>query len=95
MMLQQDAADDYVISTGETRTVLDFLKASFELVDLDYRKYVQIDPNLYRPAEVDYLKGQPHKAKTVLGWEPKISFKELVEDMVNSDIKEYAHVQKF
>ena len=92
MMLQQDAADDYVISTGETRTVLDFLKASFELVDLDYRKYVQIDPNLYRPAEVDYLKGQPHKAKTVLGWEPKISFKELVEDMVNSDIKEYAHV---
>lgn len=92
MMLQHDVADDYVVSTGETRTVLDFLKASFELVDLDYKKYVQIDPNLYRPAEVDYLKGQANKAKTILGWEPEISFEELVEDMVNSDIKEYAHV---
>jgi GDPmannose 4,6-dehydratase len=92
MMLQHDIADDYVVSTGETRTVLDFLKASFELVDLDYKKYVQIDPNLYRPAEVDYLKGQANKAKTILGWEPEISFEELVEDMVNSDIKEYSHV---
>lgn len=92
MMLQHDVSDDYVVSTGETRTVLDFLKASFELVDLDYKKYVQIDPNLYRPVEVDYLRGQANKAKTILGWEPEISFEELVEDMVNSDIKEYAHV---
>jgi len=92
MMLQHDSADDYVISTGQTRTVLDFLKASFELVNLDYKKYVQIDPSLYRPAEVDYLKGQPTKAKGILGWEPEISFQELVEDMVNSDIKEYSHV---
>lgn len=92
MMLQHDIADDYVVSTGETRTVLDFLKASFELVGLDYKKYVQIDPNLYRPAEVDYLKGQANKAKTTLGWEPEISFEELVKDMVNSDIKEYSHV---
>lgn len=92
MMLQHDSADDYVISTGQTRTVLDFLKASFELVNLDYKKYVQIDPSLYRPAEVDYLKGQPTKAKGILGWEPEISFQELVADMVNSDIKEYSHV---
>jgi len=92
MMLQHDSADDYVVSTGQTRTVLDFLKASFELVDLDYRKYVQIDPNLYRPAEVDYLKGRANKAKTILGWEPEISFEELVKDMVNSDTKEYTHV---
>lgn len=92
MMLQHDSADDYVISTGQTRTVLDFLKASFELVNLDYKKYVQIDPSLYRPAEVDYLKGKPTKAKGILGWEPEISFQELVEDMVNSDIKEYSHV---
>jgi GDPmannose 4,6-dehydratase len=92
MMLQYDNADDYVVSTGQTRTVLDFLKASFELVGLDYKRYVQIDPTLYRPAEVDYLKGQANKAKTILGWEPEISFQELVEDMVNSDIKEYSHV---
>lgn len=92
MMLQQDIPDDYVISTGQTRTVLDFLKIAFGLVDLDYTKYVEIDPDLYRPAEVEYLKGSSKKAEKAIGWKPEISFSELVEDMVNSDIKAYSYV---
>jgi GDPmannose 4,6-dehydratase len=92
MMMQHDVPDDYVIATGETRTVLDFLKAAFNHVNLDYKEYVEIDPSLYRPAEVEYLKGLPDKAKDVLGWEPEISFDELVVDMVESDIKSYSYV---
>jgi GDPmannose 4,6-dehydratase len=92
MMLQQDTPDDYVISTGQTRTVLDFLQIAFGLVNLDYTKYVEIDPNLYRPAEVEYLKGSSEKARRQLGWIPEISFEQLVEDMVNSDIKAYSYV---
>lgn len=92
MMLQQDIPDDYVIATGETRTVLDFLKIAFGLVNLDYTKHVEIDPELYRPAEVEYLKGSSLKAEKAIGWKPEISFDELVEDMVNSDIKAYSYV---
>jgi GDPmannose 4,6-dehydratase len=92
MMLQEDVPDDYVIATGETRTVLDFLKIAFGLVNLDYTQHVEIDANLYRPAEVEYLKGSPEKARKQLGWVPEISFAELVEDMVNSDIKAYSYV---
>lgn len=92
MMLQQDVPDDYVIATGQTRTVLDFLKIAFGIVGLDYTKHVEIDPTLYRPAEVEYLKGHPEKAYRHLGWKPDISFSELVEDMVNSDIKAYSYV---
>jgi GDPmannose 4,6-dehydratase len=87
MMLQHSVADDYVVATGETRTVLDFVKRAFDHVNLDYTKYLEIDPDLYRPAEVEYLKGSPIKAKSVLGWKPEISFEELVIDMVESDIK--------
>lgn len=92
MMLQQNKPDDYVIATGETRTVLDFLKIAFGLVNLDYTKYVEIDPELYRPAEVEYLKGCSRKAEQEIGWTPEISFSDLVEDMVNSDIKAYNYV---
>jgi len=67
--------------------VLDFVKACFERVDLDYKNYIEIDPSLYRPAEVDYLLGNNSKAYEVMGWEPKISFEELVADMVDSDLK--------
>ena len=89
LMLQQDVADDFVISSGKAYTVRDFVDKAFKLVDLDYNDYVVIDPEFYRPAEVDYLKGDCSKAKKVLGWEPKISFDQLVQDMVSSDIELY------
>src|SRR5690606_28583838 len=85
-MLQQDAPDDYVIATGETHTVRDFCEAAFSHLDLDYQKYVEIDPKFYRPAEVNLLIGDASKAKRELGWEPKVSFKELVARMVDADL---------
>ena len=91
LMLQQDEPDDFVICTGQTHMILDFVKISFEYVNLDYTKYVEIDPSLYRPAEVDYLKGCNNKAKKNLKWIPTISFEELVHDMVDSDLKAYSY----
>jgi GDPmannose 4,6-dehydratase len=92
LMLQQDTADDYVVCTGKTHSVLDFLKESFELVDLDYTKYVEIDSKCYRPAEVNYFKGDNSKAKNKLNWSPSISLEDLVKDMVYNDIKAYTYV---
>lgn len=86
-MLQQDAAEDFVIATGITHTVKEFLEISFNLVNLNYEDYLKIDSDLYRPAEVDYLKGDTTKARKLLNWEPTISFKNLVADMVYSDIR--------
>jgi GDPmannose 4,6-dehydratase len=91
LMLQQDEPDDFVICTGQSYSVLDFVKMSFEYVNLDYTKYVEIDPSLYRPAEVDYLKGRNNKARKNLRWIPIISFEELVHDMVDSDLKAYSY----
>ena len=90
LMLQQDKADDFVISSGETHSIKEFLNAAFGLFNLDYEQFVEIDPDLYRPAEVEYLKGNSQKALNKLSWSPKISFEKLVEDMVYSDIKSYA-----
>ena len=90
LMLQQEQADDFVISTGETHSVKDFVNEAFKLVTLDPDRYVKIDPELYRPCEVNYLRGDGGKAREKLGWTPKISFKELVKEMVVSDIKKYA-----
>jgi len=90
LMLQQDHPDDYVVCTGETHKVLDFVKKAFEIVDLDYTKYVEIDSTLYRPAEVDYLCGRNSKAQKVLGWTPETTFHELVNEMVRYDIKNYS-----
>lgn len=90
LILQHDKADDFVISTGEAHTVQDFLEEAFNLVTLDYKRYVKIDPELYRPCEVNYLKGDSSKAQRVLNWRAKISFKDLVKDMVVADIKRYA-----
>ena len=90
LMLQQDKAEDFVISTGQAYKVYDFLTEAFKVVDLDFNDFVKIDPELYRPCEVNYLKGDSSKAKAKLGWTPKISFKDLVKDMVLSDIKKYA-----
>lgn len=86
LMLQQDKAEDYVIATGETHSVREFLDEAFGLVGLDWKKYVEIDPRYYRPAEVDSLLGNPAKAKEKLGWKPKTTFKELVKIMLEYDL---------
>ena len=87
LMLQQPKADDYVVATGEAHTVREFCEQAFACVDLDYKKYVEIDPRYLRPTEVDYLLGDPSKARKRLGWEPKTSFSELVKLMMESDMK--------
>jgi GDPmannose 4,6-dehydratase len=86
LMLQQDQPDDYVIATGETHSVEEFLTKAFSQVDLDWHDYVELDPKYLRPAEVDLLIGDASKAKRVLGWEPKVSFSELVQLMVDADL---------
>lgn len=86
LMLQQDKAEDFVISTGETHSVEEFAKLAFERLDLDYKKYVVVDPKFIRPAEVDQLVGDYSKAKKILKWEPSVTFKELVNIMVDADL---------
>jgi GDPmannose 4,6-dehydratase len=86
LMLQQDKPDDYVVSTGETHTVEEFVHLAFSHVGLDWRQYVVVDPQFYRPAEVDLLLGDPTKARRQLGWRPAVSFKQLVTMMVESDL---------
>ncbi len=87
LMLQQDKPDDFVIATGETHSVEEFVRAAFEYVDLDYKEFVVTDPRFVRPAEVDLLLGDPKKAKEKLGWEPTVSFEELVRMMVDADLE--------
>lgn len=87
LMLQQEKADDYVIATGESHTVQEFLEEVFELAQIDYRKFLQIDPRLYRPQEVPFLQGDSSKAQSILGWKPRHSFKELARMMYESDLK--------
>ena len=78
LMLQQDHPDDYVVATGETHSVREFCQVAFDHVGLDWEKHVVVDPKFYRPAEVDLLVGDPSKAKRILGWEPSVTFAELV-----------------
>ena len=87
LMLQQEQGDDYVVATGETHSVREFLDVAFGHVDLDWRKYVEIDPAYHRPAEVDILIGDSTKARKQLKWEPKTKFSELVKLMVDADLK--------
>lgn len=87
LMLQAPEGDDYVVATGETHSVREFLDIAFNLVNRDWNDYVKIDPRYYRPTEVDLLIGDPIKAKTKLGWKPKCSFPELVRLMVQEDIR--------
>ena len=87
LMLQQDSPDDYVLATGETHSVQEFLEAAFAHVDLDWRQYVEIDPRYFRPIEVDALLGDASKARRVLGWQPQVSFGELVRLMVDADLR--------
>lgn len=86
-MLQYDIPDDYVVATGETHTVYEFLQLAFDICNLDYKQYVEIDPEMYRPSEVEYLKGNSEKIRKNIGWQPTYSFEDLVKEMVDSDIK--------
>jgi GDPmannose 4,6-dehydratase len=87
LMLQQDKPDDFVIATGETHSVREFVELAFGELDLDYKKHVEIDPRYFRPTEVDALHGDASKAKRALGWTPTMSFVELVRLMVREDLK--------
>ncbi|MFO0560129.1 MAG: GDP-mannose 4,6-dehydratase [Polyangiales bacterium] len=87
LMLQQSTADDFVVGTGETHSVREFAELAFGRVGLDYRDFVELDAKYLRPSEVDLLLSDPSKAKETLGWQPKVSFTELVERMVDSDME--------
>lgn len=87
LMLQQDTPDDYVIATGETHTVQELVEVAFERAGLDWKKHVKIDKAFMRPAEVDLLIGDPSKAKRQLGWEPKLTFQQMIHMMVDADIE--------
>jgi len=88
LMLQQDTPDDYVVATNETHSVRDFCQETFNVLGLDWQKYVKYDQRYERPAEVELLIGNPEKARKKLGWEPKVRFKELVKIMVEHDLEE-------
>jgi GDPmannose 4,6-dehydratase len=87
LMLQQPTPDDYVVATGEAHSVKDLVQIAFSRVGLDWQKYVEIDHNLLRPAEVDHLIGNPAKARQILKWEPSVTFAGLVEMMVDADVE--------
>jgi GDPmannose 4,6-dehydratase len=87
LILQQDKPDDFVIATGETHSVREFVEEVFGRLDMDWHKYIEVDPVYFRPAEVDVLQGNAAKAAKVLGWKPKVSFKELAKMMTDADLK--------
>ncbi len=89
LMLQQPEPHDYVIGTGEAHTVKEFVETAFRLVGLDWKKYVEIDPRYYRPAEVDHLLADTKKAKEKLGWQPKTKFEDIVKIMLKHDLKKH------
>jgi GDPmannose 4,6-dehydratase len=93
-MMQEDSPEDYVVASGKTHSVADLVKTAFEFVGLNCEDYVIQDPKLFRPAEVDLLVGDPSKAKKNLGWEPQVSFKELIEMMVEADIERLKKQQR-
>jgi GDPmannose 4,6-dehydratase len=94
LMLQQDEPDDFVIATGKSRSVREFLETAFRCVDLDYKKYLVIDEKLYRPSEVNVLEGDVSKAHQTLKWFPEITFEGLVQEMVDSDLDWYSGPKK-
>ena len=87
LVLQQPVAEDFLFATGETHSVRELLEVAFSAAGLDWQKYVEMDPKLIRPAEVDHLCGDAAKAKQQLGWEPTTGFKQLIEMMVAADLK--------
>jgi GDPmannose 4,6-dehydratase len=94
LMLQQNEPDDYVIATGETHSVKEFLEEAFKYAELDWKKYVEIDKRYFRPLEVEFLQGDASKAKRKLNWEPKVKFKELVKMMVDADMKNLEEIKQ-
>jgi len=94
LMLQQDVPDDYVIATGETHTVREFVEQAFEYAGLNYRDHVTIDPRFIRPAEVEVLLGNSEKARTKLGWAPEVNFEQLVHMMMEEDLRLAADEKK-
>jgi len=90
LMLQHQEPEDFVIATGKSHSVRDFLETAFSCVGLDYHDYLAIDKDLYRPSEVNVLQGDASKARRKLGWEPTVSFEDLVKEMVESDLKWYS-----
>jgi GDPmannose 4,6-dehydratase len=94
LMLQQDRPDDYVIATGRTRTVREMCHVAFAYVGLDMNAHVVVDPDLFRPAEVDVLHGDPTKARQQLGWEPTISFEEMIHEMVEADLRRLSPLRR-
>lgn len=88
LMLQNDVPEDFVIATGTTHTVADFAKAAFDSIGYNWKDYVEVDPQLFRPTEVDFLIGDYSKAKNVLGWEPETTFEKMVSMMIEKDLKQ-------
>ncbi len=93
LMLQQDSPDDYVVATGKTHTVKDLVRIAFEHADLDWERFVVIDPRFIRPAEVDLLIGDSSKAQKALGWKPEVSFESMVRMMVDADLERVANLK--
>ncbi len=91
LMMQQDEPGDYVVATGESHSVREFVEEVFSYLDLDWEDYVEIDPRYYRPSEVDLLEGDASKARRMLGWSPKVGFKELARMMTDADMKIAGH----
>jgi GDPmannose 4,6-dehydratase len=87
LMLQQEKPDDYVVATGETHSVREFAEKVFEKLDLDYKKYVDVDKKYFRPSEVDVLLGDASKARKALGWTPKVGFRQLIDMMIKEDME--------
>jgi len=87
LMLQQEKPDDFVIATGETHSVREFAERVFAKLDLDYKKYIAVDPRYFRPTEVDVLLGDASKARKILGWQPKVSFEKLIDMMIAADME--------
>jgi GDPmannose 4,6-dehydratase len=86
-MLQHETADDFIVATGESYSVEQFVEEASRLLDVDWKKVVEVDERYFRPAEVDYLKGDASKARKMLGWKPRTGFHRLVEMMVESDLR--------
>ncbi len=94
LMLQQETPEDFVIATGESHSVREFLEEAFACLDLDWRQFVEIDPRYFRPTEVDFLLGDPGKARTRLGWQPRVTFRELVRIMVDADMQDLLNMRQ-
>jgi len=93
-ILQQKKPDDFVIATGKSHTVLDFVKMAFEMANLDWKKHVKTDKSLYRILEVEVLQGDSGKARKKLGWKPKVNFEKLVKIMVDADMERWKRWKK-